>query len=177
MEVKNTIYLAGGMETAGDNGFIWREEITPHLSTLGYDVWNPYKEEINLGIDTASLIKLKETDYNLYLNYCQKIIQYDIKALLKCSMVACLIDHSVLTGAGTYGELTIAKHYNIPVYAWIDLPKGKYNVPSWAMGCLTGFADTQESFYALIPKNTSTTVNSTQTDQYLNEWSKSFSDY
>lgn len=46
---KSIIYLAGGMERAGIAGEVWREEITPHLQQLGYKVWNPYTEQINVG--------------------------------------------------------------------------------------------------------------------------------
>jgi len=148
---KPSIYLAGGMEKAGEYGSIWREEITPHLESLGYTVWNPYKEELNVGIGPKGLADLKESNYSEFLKYCRKIIDYDIASLLKCAAVAVRIDASVLVGAGSYGELTFCHVHKIPVYAWIDLPRGKLDVPSWAMGCLTAYTCTQEDFYASIP--------------------------
>jgi hypothetical protein len=146
------IYLAGGMEKAGAYGAIWRANITPHLEALGYEVWNPCLQELNVGVGVETLASLKETDYGKFLTYCQKIIDYDIEALVKCAAVAVRIDDSVLKGAGTYGELTVCRMNNIPTYAWIDLPNGKKDVPSWAMGCLTQYTCDKEEFYKTIPK-------------------------
>ena len=150
MLTKPTIYLAGGMEKAGERGWQWRKDITPHLNNLGYEVWNPYTEELNVGIDVDGLKRLKETSYQEYLSFCRKIVDFDISALIKCAAVAVLIDESVLAGAGTYGELTVCRHYKVPVYAWIDLPNGKYDVPSWAMGCIDHYSFNEVDFYASI---------------------------
>ena len=89
---KPTIYLAGGMEKAGEYGAIWRSEMTPHLEGLGYHVWNPYTEEMNVGIGVESLAELKRTDYDAFVAYAKKIVEYDISALVQCSAVAVRID-------------------------------------------------------------------------------------
>jgi len=149
-EVK-TIYLAGAMERAGEYGAVWRSELTPHLISLGYDIWNPYMEEGKTGINVSELAALKKHDFKAYMQFCQKIVDYDIAHLLKCSAVACRIDRPTLQGAGTFGELTFCRINKIPVYAWIDLPGGEYDVPSWAMGCVTSFSTSKEGFYAIIP--------------------------
>lgn len=148
---KPIVYLAGGMERAGENGKIWRRDITPHLKALGYDVWNPYKEEVKVGISTKSVAALKRTNYTQYLFYIRRIIKHDIEHLLQCSLVVTLIDQSVLNGAGTFGELTYCFMNDIPVHAWIDLPANEYGVPSWAMGCVTEFKINKKSFYDSIP--------------------------
>ena len=176
-----TVYLAGGMERAGENGRIWRQDITPHLEGLGYRVWNPYTEEMNVGINVESLAKLKENDYNTYLKYCTKIVDYDLKCLVECSLVAVLIDDSVLKGAGTYGELTVCRLYDVPVYAWIDLPNGRYDVPSWAMGCLTHYTEDKDEFYATIPTAAesialSDSLSRGRIEDYVRELSPEFSD-
>lgn len=151
MSKSPSIYLAGGMEKAGEYGSIWRLEITPHLENLGYDVWNPYTQELNVGIDVKKLRALKDTDYESFVAYSSKIVDYDIAALQDCAAVAVRIDESVLRGAGTYGEITVCRLYNIPVYAWIDLPNGKLDVPAWAMGCLTKYTYGKSAFYEMIP--------------------------
>ena len=145
------IYLAGGMEKAGEFGAIWRTDITPHLESLGYEVWNPYTQEMNVGIDVKKLGALKQTDYDLFVAFSSKIVDYDIAALQKCAAVAVRIDESVLRGDGTYGEITVCRMFDIPVYAWIDLPNGKLDVPAWAMGCLTEYTISKEEFYKMIP--------------------------
>jgi len=175
---KPTIYLAGGMEKAGEYGAIWRTEITPHLKTLGYQVWNPYTEEINVGIGVEHLTELKNNDYATFLRHCRKIVEYDLASLVKCAAVAVRIDESVLKGAGTYGEITVCHLYKVPVYAWIDLPNGRYDVPAWAMGCLTEYTYNKEEFYAMIPKAAPRHRGSWEEhlDSYIAEWEKTFSD-
>lgn len=166
-----TIYLAGGMEKAGPYGSIWRYEIEPDLESKGYSIWNPYREEIKLGIDVDRLADLKKTDFDLYRKYCEKIVTYDISKLKNCSCVAVRIDKSVLSGAGTYGELTFCKILGIPVYAWVDLPNGIYDIPSWAVGCITDFSYTKEGFYSIIPK-----VSHSLDTSYVDSWAEEFSD-
>lgn len=145
------IYLAGGMEKAGEFGSIWRRDITPHLEKLGYSVWNPYVQQLNVGIGVESLGELKKKDYSKFLEFCRKIVSYDINALQDCCAVAVRIDESVLKGAGTYGEITMCALWGIPVYAWIDLPNGELDVPGWAMGCVTKYTTDKEEFYNTIP--------------------------
>jgi len=171
-----TIYLAGGMEKAGEYGATWRYEMTPHLEKLGYHVWNPYTEEMNTGINVKRLAQLKRDDYGAFLHYCRKIVDYDISALVKCAAVAVRIDESVKQGAGTYGELTICRLYKVPVYAWIDLPNGCYDVPGWAMGCLTEYAYDKDEFYKMVPKAAPRPrqVWEGYIDDYLAEWEKTF---
>ena len=82
---------------------------------------------------------------------------------------------TVLKGAGTYGEITVCHLYDVPVYAWIDLPNGKYDVPAWAMGCLTEYTYDKDEFYAMIPK-AAKRVHNEHLDEYISEWSKEFSD-
>lgn len=169
------IYLAGGMEKAGEYGAIWRERITPHLESHGYTVWNPYKEEIKVGIDVMLLAALKETDYDKFIMFCQRIIDHDMAALKTCAAVAVRIDESVLKGAGTYGEITVCRLYNIPVYAWIDLPNGKKDVPSWAMGCLTEYTTDKDEFYRMLAKADLKKTPCPNTE-YVEEWSGTISD-
>lgn len=166
-----SIYLAGGMEKAGEFGSIWRSDMTPHLESLGYEVWNPYTQELNVGVGVEKLQELKETDYDAFLNYCQNIVDFDIAALVECAAVAVRIDGSVLKGAGTYGEITVCRLYNVPVYAWIDLPNGKKDVPSWAMGCLTQYTCDKEEFYDMIPK-AEPLFKDEDLDAYIKNWSE-----
>ena len=144
------VYLAGGMEKAGEFGSIWRERITPHLESCGYTVWNPYVEEVKIGVNVKTLAMLKESNYDKFLMYIQRIVDHDLAALKTCALVAVRIDDSVLKGAGTYGELTMCRLFDIPVYAWIDLPNGERDVPSWAMGCLTDYTTDKHEFYSML---------------------------
>ena len=167
-----SIYLAGGMEKAGEFGSVWRSDITPHLRTLGYEVWNPYTQERNVGIGVKELTSLKDTDYTKFLGYCRSIVDYDIAALVECAAVVVRIDESVLRGAGTYGEITVCRLYNVPVYAWIDLPNGEKDVPAWAMGCLTKYTCNKDDFYRMLPK-AEATLKDEGLDAYIKNWQES----
>lgn len=151
MSSKPVAYLAGGMEKAGEYGKTWRAEITPHLNSLGYGVWNPYMEELNVGVNVEQLAALKHSDYEAFIHYCGRVVDYDLNSLRKCTIVVVRIDESVLAGAGTYGELTLCRYWGIPAHAWIDLPNREYGVPGWAMGCLTTYTTSREVFYGQIP--------------------------
>lgn len=151
-------YLAGAMEKAGEYARTWRAEITPHLEALGYRVFNPCLEEMKVGIDVPSLLQVKNTDFLAYKRWMEQIVDYDLAALESCDLVVCLLDYAVLSGAGTYGELTLARRLGMPVYAWVDLPRGAYDLPGWALGCLTTYHETKEEFYAAIPAAPSTDV-------------------
>ena len=107
--------------------------------------------------------------------YIQQIIDHDIAALKTCAAVAVRIDESVLKGAGTYGELTLCRMFNIPAYAWIDLPNGKKDVPSWAMGCLTNYTTDKEEFYKMLAE-VSLERKLTAHSEYVEEWAGVISD-
>lgn len=149
-------YLSGGMEKAGEYGKVWREKATPYINSLGYSVWNPYIEERKLGVSLLKLNHLKQTDKVGYKKMCEQIVNHDLEHLQDCSAIICRIDESVLKGAGTYGELTVARLLNIPVYAWIDLPNGIQDLPAWCFGCLTDYVETNclETFLSsnIIPR-------------------------
>lgn len=149
MKTTNTttskIYLAGAMEKAFDNGFVWREKISPHLETLGYEVLNPCIIEDNAGITPAILKKYKKDNIRFYKNLATEIVDTDLKYVNECDIIICKLDKNVLSGAGTYGELTLARFLKKPVYAWIDtssLSNGIRDLPVWCVGCLTDYMET-----------------------------------
>lgn len=146
-----TVYLAGGMEKSGDQGRVWRDEIIPHLSDLGYKVWNPYSETQRSGVSVEELLALKESDFEAFRQEIGKIIDHDLNELSKCEMLVCRLDKAVLNGSGTLSELTFCRCKGIPSYVWIDLPNGKNDVPMWAMGCITAYTEDKDEFYKLIP--------------------------
>lgn len=146
------VYLAGAISGAKDNGAIWRTEITPHLSNLGYRIFNPVIEQPRISGVTIDLLESqKGSNFDLYRESCKKVVETDLNILRKCSLVVCKLEDSVFRGAGTFGELTISNFLDIPVFAWVDLPGGLASVPYWAMGCITSFSLHERDFYRLIP--------------------------
>lgn len=143
------VYLAGAITAAADKGSRWRFEITPHLHSLGYDTFNPLIEQpILSGVTREELDRLKKEDVFLYQEACQKIVQTDLNVLTKSNAVVCKLD---VFSAGTYGELTVAKILNIPIFAWIDLEGGLVSLPNWVAGCIDHYSLHELDFYKLIP--------------------------
>jgi hypothetical protein len=67
----------------------------------------------------------------------------DSKEIAECSdYVICYWDQGAQRGAGTKGELTIARYFNKPVYMVTRIPK--VNIPGWVLGCVTEFFDSFE---------------------------------
>ena len=150
MRSKPAIYLAGAMEKAADGGKGWREEITPILTRMGYLVVDPCITESTVA-DPVGLAEAKCNDFARYKRLAEDIVTFDLDLIEGCAGVFVRIDTPTLKGAGTFGEITFCRRNDIPVYAWIDLPEGKYEVPGWAMGCLTTYAETHEEALALVP--------------------------
>ena len=137
---------------AKDDGLGWRTDIIPHITVLGYDVFNPPVDQPLLtGVSKPLLLDLMKKDLTKYQEACTKIVDADLKALSKCSLLIAKIDEGVLRGSGTFGELTVAHMLKIPVLAWIDLPEGVTTIPSWAFGCITHYTVHERDFYKLIP--------------------------
>lgn len=152
IKAKPLVYLAGSIMEAKDGGVGWRADITPHLDTLGYQIFNPVFDQPRIsGISKDSLLSLQKTDIVKYHEAATKIVDTDLTILNKASLLLVKIDEGVLKGSGTFGELTVAHMRGIPVFAWIDLPKGVFSVPSWAFGCVNYYTVQEREFYKMIP--------------------------
>jgi nucleoside 2-deoxyribosyltransferase len=146
------VYLAGGMEHAEGWGQSWREEFTPWLESLGFEVFNPYTgQEDSTGYSMEGLRELKESSMEEYHKVMTLIVSEDLRELSKCEAVVCYLDESILKGAGTYGELTFCANEGIPVYALIDLPEGAKSLPGWCLGCITIYTEVKEEIKSIVP--------------------------
>jgi hypothetical protein len=68
----------------------------------------------------------------------KKFVSIDSKEIaVRSDYVICYWDASAQRGAGTKGELTIARYFNKPVYMVTHMPKEK--IPGWVLGCVTNF--------------------------------------
>ncbi len=145
-------YLAGSITQAHDGGAGWRTDITPHLLNLGYDIFNPVIDQPKLsGISRKLLAEQKLTNTGEYQKSCTKIVDTDLEVLKRSKIVIAKIDEAVLKGSGTFGELTVAHMYHIPVFALIALPGGANAVPEWAFGCIDHYTVHELDFYKMIP--------------------------
>ncbi len=134
------VYLSGGMEYALDEGRDWRAEMHDWLvKNLRCEVFNPNHESDKYfaghfpGVDIRSL---KTTDIVAYASIVAKLVEIDCKEIAERSdLVICYWDDSAMRGAGTKGELTIAKHFDKPVYMVTSMQHK--DIPGWVLGCTT----------------------------------------
>ena len=139
------VYLSGGMEYAENEGRDWREEIQKWLqSELGCTVFNPNHESRRFfdtrypGLDFRAL---KRNDPDRYRTIVEQLVDLDCNEIAERSdYVICYWDQGAMRGAGTKGELTMARFFGKPVYMVTTVPFE--DIPGWVLGCIkTIFAD------------------------------------
>lgn len=133
-------YLSGGMEYADGEGRSWRDEMERWLAdTLGWETFNPNRESDHLlAVRTPStpFRMLKTADPERYREIVREIVAIDSRAVAEGSdCVICLWDEGAARGAGTKGELTLARYFNKPVYLVTRIPFE--DIPGWVLGCVT----------------------------------------
>src|SRR5437016_10759952 len=115
------VYLSGGMEYAEGEGARWRTDLQGWLEgTLRHTVFNPNIESEKFfslnhpGIDFRAL---KRDDVERYRSIVRKLVEIDCQEIAEHSdYLICYWDEGAAKGAGTKGELTMAKFFNKPVY-------------------------------------------------------------
>ncbi|RKY60415.1 MAG: hypothetical protein DRP96_05735 [Candidatus Neomarinimicrobiota bacterium] len=134
-------YLAGAIEHAPDKGKAWRTEMAEFLKTdLGHDSYNPHIEEpLILTPDERKVFRrLKTENLPEFQKIVWKLIRNDIHSILnEIDYIICLWDEYAEKGGGTYGELTFAYYYNIPVYMVTSMELS--TISGWILGCTTEF--------------------------------------
>ena len=139
---KLKVYLSGGMEYAKNEGIDWRSDLDYWIrKNLGHAVFNPNVESekyLAKSLHGRNFRSLKSTDINAYIKIVKQFVVIDSKEIANHSdYVICFWDKGAQRGAGTKGELTIARYFNKPVYLVTRIPKE--NIPGWVLGCVTGF--------------------------------------
>jgi hypothetical protein len=141
MEHRNRrVYLSGGMEYAADEGRDWRGRLQEWLEReMGCTVFNPNLESARFfqthlpGIDFRAL---KEIDLDRFQQTVARLVDIDCTEIAEQSdYVLCYWDESALRGAGTKGELTMARYFGRPVYMVTTMPRR--DIPGWVLGCTT----------------------------------------
>jgi hypothetical protein len=140
--VKHRAYLSGGMEYAAGEGRDWRNLLQAWLAeTLGWEVFNPNAESDRMlaticpGRDMRAL---KSEDPAAYRRIVAQLVDHDCREIaLRSDLVICYWDESAMRGAGTKGEVTMARYFGKPVYMVTALPHTE--IPGWVLGCTTGF--------------------------------------
>lgn len=134
------VYLSGGMEYAAGEGRDWRRELQSWLeSHLAGSVFNPNVESETLfttrypGIDFRAL---KSRDLALYSRIAAELVDIDCREIAERSdYLVCYWDESAQRGAGTKGELTVARLSRKTVFLVTAMPPA--SLPGWVLGCTT----------------------------------------
>jgi hypothetical protein len=134
------VYLSGGMEYAADEGRDWRLELQAWVETrLGGSAFNPNTESAAFfaarypGTDFRAL---KSKDLDAYSRIAAELVDIDCREIAeKSDYVICYWDESAQRGAGTKGELTIARRSRKPVYMVTAMHPS--SLPGWVLGCTT----------------------------------------
>ena len=134
------VYLSGGMEYAADEGRDWRSSLESWLeNTLHCTVFNPNRESdrfLKANLPGEEFRLLKTGDPPRYTSIVSRLVQLDCTEIAeRTDFVICLWDVSAMRGAGTKGELTIAKYFGKPVYMVTSTPVAE--IPGWVLGCTT----------------------------------------
>jgi hypothetical protein len=134
------VYLSGGMEYATNEGREWRHELQQWLQEhIRCEVFNPNVESerfLSTHYPHIDFRALKENDIVSYASIVARLVELDCREIAERSdLVICYWDEAAMRGAGTKGELTIAKHFGKPVYMVTSVPYT--DIPGWVLGCTT----------------------------------------
>lgn len=134
------VYLSGGMEYADGEGVAWRTELQGWIEKhLQHTVFNPNIESDRFfqahhpGLDFRAL---KQKNISRYQDIVRQLVEIDCREIAdRSDYVICYWDDGAAKGAGTKGELTMAKYFGKPVYLVTNFPL--HEIPGWVLGCVT----------------------------------------
>ncbi len=147
------VYLSGGMEYAANEGRDWRSSLHAWLEEhLNADVFNPNQESQKFferrhpGIDFRAL---KRTDPPRFQSIVSELVDLDCTEIARRSdFVICFWDEGAMRGAGTKGELTMARYFAKPVYMVTSFPL--HEIPGWVLGCTNRIFPSFESLQSFL---------------------------
>jgi hypothetical protein len=148
-------YLSGGMEYAEGEGLHWRRDLQEWLEAhLRHEVFNPNVESdrfFRTHHPHVNFRALKKDNLALYRQIAEGLVEIDCREIAERSdYLICFWDEGAAKGAGTKGELTMAKFFGKPVYLVTSFPM--HEIPGWILGCVTetfpGFDELKEYLLA-----------------------------
>jgi len=134
------VYLSGGMEYAAGEGVQWRSDLQRWLEeNLRHDVFNPNIESnrfFTAHHPDVDFRALKREDLPVYQEIARRLVELDCREIAERSdYIICYWDEGAVKGAGTKGELTMARYFGKPVYLVTSYPLQE--IPGWILGCVT----------------------------------------
>jgi hypothetical protein len=128
------------MEYARREGMDWRTELHRWIeSELAHRVFNPNVESekfLAKHLPSDNFRSLKSKNPARFRQLVRKLVELDSREIAyRSDYVICYWDRSAQRGAGTKGELTIAKFFGKPVYMVTRMKTE--SIPGWVLGCTT----------------------------------------
>jgi len=128
------------MEYAENEGRDWRHALQTWIeSELGWTVFNPNCESdrfFQTQYTDVDIRGLKVTDPERYKKIIEQLVDCDCREIAgRSDIVICYWDESAMRGAGTKGEVTIARHFGKPVYMITTM--SAQDIPGWVLACTT----------------------------------------
>ncbi len=125
------------MEFAKGEGMDWRMEMEGWIrENLHHTVYNPNVESdafLSRKLPNGRFRDLKREDIDKYVNLVRELIDMDSHEIAeRTDYVICYWDESAQRGAGTKGELTIARFTGKPVYMVTSMKPEE--IPGWVPG-------------------------------------------
>ena len=141
------------MEYADNEGRDWRRAMQERIEReLGWTVFNPNRESdrfFQTHHPSIDIRALKSTDTPKYKEIIEKLVEIDCREIAENSdVVICYWDESAMRGAGTKGEVTIAKHFGKPVYMVTSIPLDE--IPGWVLACTTIVFSTLDELFTFL---------------------------
>ena len=131
-------YLSGGMEFAKGEGIDWRMEMDGWIrENLHHTVYNPNVESVaflSKKLPGGRFRELKNENIEKYVDVVRNLIDMDSREIAeRTDYVICYWDESAQRGAGTMGEVTMARFTGKPVYMVTSMKL--QDIPGWVLGC------------------------------------------
>jgi hypothetical protein len=128
------------MEFAKGEGLDWRMEMDKWIRTnLAHTVFNPNVESdifMSKKLPSGRFRELKSENLELYVTLVRELIDIDSHEISdRSDYVICNWDESAQRGAGTKGELTMARFTGKPVFMVTHM--NLHDIPGWVLGCTT----------------------------------------
>jgi len=143
------------MEFAKGEGADWRRVVEEWVHrNLGHSAYNPNKESdeyLARRYPSGRFRDLKDENIEKYTEIVRDLIDSDCHEIAERSdYVICNWDESAQRGAGTKGELTMARFVGKPVYMVTQMKH--QDIPGWVLGCATKIFDTFEDLQEFLVK-------------------------
>jgi hypothetical protein len=128
------------MEFAKGEGADWRFALEDWIrKSLRHVVFNPNRESEKLlsrRLRNGSFRDLKRENLERFKAIVREMIDLDSREIAhRSDYVICYWDESAQRGAGTKGEIMIAKFVEKPVYLVTEMKP--HDIPGWVLGCTT----------------------------------------